>query len=551
MTTKTRSRSSSRPFRKPRRTDGPHYARFASRYCRHTKGVFAGRPLELEAFQSSRWDELLELGADGRRIYSTSVDGRPRKNYKSTELAAGALYLAGPDGEPEADVFLGASARDQAEVVFGQARSMVQSKASDLDRFFDAKQTVIRYPRTSGSIRKVSADGYTAHGLNPHAVVLDELHAFRTEGQLELYRAMTTGQALRRDPLVMTITTAGFDKATLLGELYDAALKLPDAHRYGKHGALFVGRDRDAGLLFSWYGAPEGSDIENRELWLECNPAEHVTLEYLERQWKLAQTGAGGLTVNDFCRLHLNMWTAAKDRWILDEDWKLTRSGIAIPARARIYVGVDASITYDTTAVAWGHRLEDGRVVHRCRVWSTRQDIPHDVFVPGGRIDLELIEDFVAGELATIYAIEALVYDPRFFEDTATRLSKRGVRVAPMQQGSADMYDATQHFYSDVRERRVLTAEDAGGDVLERHVQATAAVKTERGYKLSKLRSSRPIDATVAVVMEHALARGNVGVSAYNDRDLLVIGGDDGFEDIVADMAEDGDYDLEDDRLDE
>lgn len=526
MSSTTTRRRSSSPFRRPRSTDGPHFERFSHRFCRHTKGRFAGKRLDFEPFQRAKWNEALEVNTKtGRRVYTLVVDGRPRKNYKSTECAAAGLYFAGPDGEPEADVFLGASARDQADVVFGQAASMVTSSSSDLDNYFEAQRTVIRYPQTNGSIRKVSADGYTAHGLNPHAVILDELHAFRTEGQLELYRAMTTGHALRRDPFITSITTAGYDKATLLGELYDSALKLSDVARFGRHECLLVARDRDAGFLLTWYGAPEGADVESRDVWREANPAAAVELDFLEQQWRLAQTGVGGFTVNDFCRLHLNMWTASKDRWISDEDWRLTRSSSAIPAGGTIIAGVDASITYDTTAVAWGHRLEDDRVVHRARVWSTRQDVPHDVYVPGGRIDLEIVEDFLV-ELSRLYALDFVVYDPRFFEQSAQRLSNRGLRVSPMTQGSAEMYDATQRFYSDVRERRVLTAEGDEGDVLMRHVQATAAVKTERGYKLSKLRSARPIDATVAVVMEHAPLAAGAGQSIYSTRDLLVFGED-------------------------
>jgi phage terminase large subunit-like protein len=494
-----------RPFRNPKLTSGPHFASYLETYCRHTKGELAGHAVTFEAWQREIWNDALEIDAKtGRRRVRYLLSGRPRKNYKSAECAGAALYLASADGEIEPEVYLGSGAKEQAGIVFKQALGFIQANP-DLSRLFQGRRTYIRCPSTRGEITRVSAEGRLQHGLNPHGVVLDELHAFTTDAQIELFTALTTADALRQAAFIAAITTAGFDLETLLGEEYQAAMKFPDVVRFGKHGCLTVARDPETRSLMVWYGAPEGADVESPEVWRECNPAETLPLEFLKRQFAVARRGGKkNMNINDFCRLHLNMWTAAKDRWITDEEWARGASAEKLPK-----------------AVDWAYALPDGRVVHRKRVWSAREEIEHDVFCPGGRVDLEDVELFITDDLAKRFKIRELVYDPRFFQETAQRIAKRGIRAAELYQGSSVMADALQTFYSDVKSGLVL--HDPDDTVFDSHIRATAGQMTERGWKISKLKSSKPIDATVASVMAHSRAA-RKKKRAYEGRGLLVIG---------------------------
>jgi phage terminase large subunit-like protein len=144
------------------------------------------------------------------------------------------------------------------------------------------------------------------------------------------------------------------------------------------------------------------------------------------------------------------------------------------------------------------HRFEDGRVAVRARVWSARQDAAHHVYVAGGRIQNVLVEGFIADELAERYTVREVVFDPRFFDDQAERLSARGLQVIEFAQQSEMMRGAEQRFYAAATGG---TISHDGDRMLAQHVEATAAQPTERGWRVYKLRSASPIDACTAAIM--------------------------------------------------
>src|SRR5207342_1107432 len=98
---------------------------------------------------------------------------------------------------------------------------------------------------------------------------------------------------------------------------------------------------------------------------------------------------------------------------------------------ADVFVGVDASWTNDATAVAVAHKLEDGRVVLRCHVWSALAGTEAHTHVYGGRIDFGAVEDYIAS-LAQRYRVREVVFDPDFFARSAELLSEQGLLVAPI-----------------------------------------------------------------------------------------------------------------------
>lgn len=480
-------------------TEGRRVATFFRRYLRHTKGEFAGRPLEFEDWQRWLVDEVFRTGDDGRRAYTEAWIGLPRKNAKSTLCAGFGLYLLGPDDEPGAEVYTAAGSAEQANIVFGQARSFIDSDYAEprLRELFIPRLTVIRSPRNAGFLRRLAADGKMNHGLNPHGTIIDELHAWVTDRQEANYEALTTAQGARSRPMTLIISTAGDDPETILGRAHKAALEDPRIERVGDSwqecgAGLLVLRDPGTRRLFVWWGAGDDADIDDPAVWRAANPASWVSTEFLRRQRENPNVPEAS-----FRKLHLNQFVKARSSWLPWGTW----AGMTSPLGhdRRIAVGVDVGLTGDTTAVTWAGRADDGsdRLVVRSRVWSARDDVPHDVFVPGGRVELAPVEEFIRG-LAREHVVDRLHYDPRFFERSAQLLSDEGMTVAPLVQSSAPMADAYQEFYQDARLGRIA---HNGDPVLAAHVESTAAVLTERGWQVRKLRSNRRIDACVSACM--------------------------------------------------
>lgn len=470
-------------------TQGDHFADFCRTYLRHTKGRWAGQPVELESFQLNLMREVLRLDPDtGRRVYRTCLVGLPRKSGKSTLAAALGLYMLTADGEAGAEVIIAAGSREQASIVFDQARGFVEGSPL-LGDFCDAQRFVILGP-DGGVMKRIAADGRLQHGLNPSAIIADELHAWTTPRQEELYAALTTGSHAREEPLTFIITTAGFDKATVLGRLYDEAVRMDDVERTD---GLTVARNEAAGFLMWWYGLREDEPADDVGLWEASNPASWITTDVLAQQ-------AASPTLDElaFRRLHLNQWTKARDSWFPAGQWESLKSDEKIPDDADVFVGVDVGLVHDTTAVAVAYRGEDGRVIVRARVWAARDDAVAHQVLPGGRVDLSIIEEHIRS-IAERFRVVELVYDPRFFDRSADMLANEGMTVAPIEQGSRRMLEAYSRFYTAVNEGRVT---HDGDKVLAQHVESVQGVMTDKGWKISRPRSQR-IDAAVACVMAH------------------------------------------------
>lgn len=500
------------------RTDGGWFAEFTERFCTLTKPPNAGEPFVLEPHERAFFDDALKFDDAGRRVYTTALAGWPRKQGKTTTLGALSLAQASSaEGEPWPDIPMAAGSRGQAGELFGHARAFVEANTV-LAAEFDPLKTAIERRDGNGTIWRIAADGKLQHSLNPYVVIADELHAWTTPKQEELYAALKTAFGARDDGLMLIITTAGWDKNTILGQLYTNASEHPDVERRADMGSGgFVLRDKVGRVLVHWYGISPGTTIDDLDDWAAANPASWRTRDRIA-----ADLADPSLDESSKRRLYGNQWTAAKNAWITPERWAELRDPAAtsetewwIPEGALVTVGADAAVTYDTTAVGWAW-MNDGKCHVRARVWSARQDAPHHVLHPG-RIDNEAgAEAFVRDELLSKFSVSEVAYDPRYFEDQAKRLAELGPMVFPVAPDSKLMREAINGFYRGVVEGTIV---HDGDPILAAHVAAAVAVKTEAGstWKLDKGKASNPMDALIAVILAAWRAmRGEDGVWVSN-----------------------------------
>jgi phage terminase large subunit-like protein len=473
--------------------DGAAVADFFAAHLTHTKGPAAGQPFELEPWQRDFVNEFYRRDEEGRRIYRLGVLGVPRGNGKSPLAAGLGLYeLLTRRDSP--DVFCAAGSRDQARIVFNFARAFVET--GPLLDMVNVGRSELVYPDGIGSMRVVSAEGSLQFGHSVSAAIIDEAHVFTTQKQADLWEAMETALHKRVDSFMLGITTAGADRTTLLGHLYESALANLSLER--PHECLTIGRDEDNGVLFWWYAAPETAELDDEGTWRAANPASWVDLRDLRRQ-----RNSPGTSESAFRRLHLNQWTVGEDVWITPSRWAACRSEEAIPEDARVFIGVDASYTGDATAVAWGWRNDEGTVVLRARVWSAIETTPAHVHVAGGHISFDAVEDFIT-ELGQLYKVREVVYDPAFFARSSELLAARGLPVASLDQRSAPMREAWSQFYEAVNAQALA---HEGDPILTAHVlNAAAHIDPAGHWKVRKIKQTHKIDGLVAAVIAYSRA---------------------------------------------
>jgi len=443
---------------------GERVADFATRYVVQTKGRWAGEPLKLERWQRSFLDELFLVDGDGRRVYREALLGVGRKNGKSTLAAAIALYGLLGLGEEGAEVYSAAASRDQARVVFDQAAAFVE--ASPLLRdWLKPMRSAIVCESTGGVYRVLSSDGPLQHGLNPSLVVIDELWAHKSP---ELFYALTTGQLARLDPLVVSITTAGWDRDTIAWQAYERGRALAD------QGADAMRAER---FLFRWFEAPDGCRVDDPEAWAAANPSSWVDHDDLARE-------ARRLPEPVFRRLHLNQWTDSEDSWVSAGDWDACRGDVRLDEADELWVGVDIGVKRDSSAI-----VEAGWVEDRLHVRATVLTPS-----PGRPVAVADVRELVAGMAGD--RVREIDFDPHAFRESAQELEERGLPMVEFAPNNARMVPASEKLYELIRERRLV---HDGDPVLRSHILAAEAQMTERGQRISKRKSRAHIDACMAL----------------------------------------------------
>jgi phage terminase large subunit-like protein len=469
----------------------------------HTKGAFAGQTFHLRPWQVRILKRLFKKRPDRVRQYRTCLLMLPRKNGKTELAAALAIYGLLADGEQGAEVYSAAADKDQASLVFGVAAQMIRNDpALNAECYIvDSQKRIVH--RTSGSFyRAISAEAYSKHGFNASMVIYDELHAAPSR---ELYDVLSTSMGARKQPLLLAISTAGFDRHSILWELYQHATKVAD------HPAL------DPTFLPILYEAPAAADWTSEKVWRKANPALGDFRSLEEMQIACARAREIPAQENNFRRLYLNQWTEQSSRWIQMAAWDACQQPItrASLRGRRCYVGMDLSSTTDLTALVGVFPDEDGFDVlaqcfvpaDRIRERSRRDKVPYDQWardgwlpaIAGPAIDYEVVRQALLVWCAD-FDVQFVAFDPWNATDLVSRLEKQdGIRCVPMRQGFASLSAPTKSLEKAILARQLR---HDGHPVLRWCVSNVAVDSDPAGnLKPSKVASTERIDAVVALVM--------------------------------------------------
>jgi phage terminase large subunit-like protein len=273
----------------------------------HTKGPFARQAFDLRPWQKDIIKQLFKTGRDGRRRYRVCLLMLPRKNGKTEIAAALAIYFLLFDGEIGGEVYSAAADKDQASLVFNVAAQMVRNdeELSAQCEIIDSQKRIVH--RRSGSFyRAISAEAYSKHGFNASVVIYDELHAAPNR---ELWDVLTTSQGARSQPLTLAISTAGYDRGSILWELYAHAKKVRENPSI------------DPTFLPILFEAEISADWTDEKVWKKANPALGDFRSLEEMRIAAARAKEIPAQENTFRRLYLNQWTEQASRWISMPTW--------------------------------------------------------------------------------------------------------------------------------------------------------------------------------------------------------------------------------------
>lgn len=467
-----------------RRGDGPDVVDFIETLCVVTKDTFAGpsgSPLQLRPWQHKLLGHLFARRADGRRRHRVALVGEPRKNGKSG-LGAG-IALDGLFEGTGAEVYSCAGDKEQARIVFGDARRMVEN-SPDLSEAIRVYKDALEVPSTGSVYRCLSAEAFTKEGLSPTRVLFDELHVQPND---ELFNVMALAAGARVDPLLIGITTAGVKT--------DSSGRDSVCYRLFQYGQkIAAGEEVDPSFFMAWWGAPDEADHRLAATWAMANPAFGDLIDPEDFEAAVKRTPEA-----EFRTKRLNQWVNTAQTWLPAGAWDACcgEQG-AIEDGAEVCLGFDGSFNGDSTALVV---VSCGEVPHVDVVasWEKPSDAGGDWTVP-----ILEVEDAIR-QACRRWTVREIVCDPYRWGRTYQVLEEEGLPVVEFPQSPARMIPATTRFYEAVMNRSLT---HSGDPRLARHL-SNCVIKTDsRGSRLSKdaRNSPRKIDLAVAAVMAHERA---------------------------------------------
>ena len=309
---------------------------FIERFCKHSKGEWAGHPIQLELFQKAYVSALFGFvdKDTGLRRFRETLFVVGRKNGKSTLLAGIALYMLIGDHEPGPEIYSVATKKDQARIIFDETRNMV-SQSPQLKALIRKRKADLYCDSVMGKMQALGKNSDTLDGLNANCVIMDELHGVRDRN---LYEVMKQSQSARRQPLMIMITTAGTVRECIFDDMYAYAKNIID------------GTVKDDTFLPVIYELDGKEEWKNPNAWQKANPGlgsikKTADLEVKVNRAKNSPNDLKGILVKDF-----NVRETSASAW-LSFDAINNESRFQIERFRNSYAigGADLSITTDLT----------------------------------------------------------------------------------------------------------------------------------------------------------------------------------------------------------
>lgn len=312
---------------------------FIERFCRHSKGEWAGQPVRLELFQKAFMQALFGFvdRETGLRRYREAFFLVGRKNGKSTLLAGLALYMLIADGEGGAEVYSTATKYAQARLLFDECHNMVK-QSPDLSRHMKKRKSDLYYVPGMAKLQPLSRNSDSLDGLNASFVIMDELHGVKDRN---LYEVMRQSQSARRQPLLVMITTAGTVRECIFDDMYNHACAVAD-------GAI-----TDDTFLPILYELDRRDEWIEPGAWMKANPSLGTIKKTDDLTIKVQRAKQNPVELSGVLCKEFNIRETVQSAWLSFDAINCTDTFDMEEFRGAYCIGgVDLSITTDLTCAS-------------------------------------------------------------------------------------------------------------------------------------------------------------------------------------------------------
>lgn len=489
------------------------------------KGPEAGKPITLMPWQKFAYANIFGFKEreTGARRFRQGAIFVPKGNGKTTISAPLAMYMTFGEDEGGAEGYAAAVTRDQARILFDTAQHMVR-RSPEMQREWGVAVRVnaIYQEHSASRFIPISSDAKALDGLNVAVAVLDEIGSHRTA---EVYDALMTATGKRRQPFVLSISTATSNNSGIGKQIWDYL------------GRVLAGGQDDDRLFGIIYSIDDTDDPWDEATWIKANPGWGRSVQPDAIRAIMRQARNNPAQEASARTRHLNVWIGA------DEALFSTRAWNACGDRdlrlddfegQECHLALDLASKTDLAALVMVFpRAETYAVFARCYLneaavmearnpsypgWAASNEL---VITPGNETDFGMIEDDVT-DLCRRFKVLSLAYDPWGSTQLAQRLSAQGVPCIEFRSNTQNFSEPTKELEAAMRAGRLR--HDMNGPLgwcvgnVVGHYDARGNVYPR------KQRPEQKIDGAIALIMGIARCMNNVNTrSVYETRGLLVI----------------------------
>lgn len=486
---------------------------FIEKYCRHSKGKWAGKPVKLELFQKAFIQALFGfIDKDtGIRKYKKGALFIGRKNGKSTMDSGLANFMLTKDGEGGAEVYSVATKKDQAKVVWDEAKRMIK-KSPALNKRIRCLVGGIFYDETESFLKALASDSNSLDGLNAHFVICDEVHAWKDKNLLDV---MYDSMSAREQPMLLETSTMGTIRESVFDNEYEYFSEIIAGYE-GKSNVV------DETVLPVIYELDNPNEWQDEKKWYKANPGLGTikNIKDLRDKVNRAKNNPTEL-VNLLCK-DFNIRQNEQDRWV-SFDIANNEATFDMEEIFDTYAigGVDLSSTTDLTCATL-------LIVKHGKKYVLQQ-----YFIPSERLEFKIKDDKIPYDkwekrgLVTIcegakvnysdvtqwflrmndeYKISTLWigYDPWNTQYWVEEMKDYGFEMVEVRQGAKTMSNPMKQLEADLIEKNV----NYNNNPILKWCLCNTAVKRDENDNIRPIKGQKQrarIDGTVSLIIAYCV----------------------------------------------
>lgn len=479
---------------------------FVENFCHHHEGELAPQRIKLELWQKATLSLIFGIvDENGLRVFREVFLVVARKNGKTLFAAAIAAYCTFLDGEYGGRIYFAAPKLEQAYLCFEAYHQMILQEP-ELNTMAQKRRTDIYFKETNTTAKALAFNAQKSDGLNISVCIADECASWKGDAGLKFYEVIKSSFGARKQPLLLSISTAGYQNDGIYDELMKRSTR------------VLRGESLESRLLPILYTIDEPTKWNDINELRKSNPnlGVSVSVDYMLEEIAIAE---GSLSKrNEFLCKYCNIKQSGSQAWL---DAQVIEKATGEPLKMEDFTnsyavaGIDLSQTTDLTAAVCVIE-KSGKLNVFAHFWlpseriadaTQRDGVPYEIYIqrgflsPSGEnfVDYADVYNYMIS-LVKDYQIYPLMtgYDRYSSQYLVKGLEADGYRLDSVYQGD-NLWGTMNNLEGLLKDGKINIGDN---DLLKSHLLNSAVkMSTERGRgRLVKINQYAHVDGTAALL---------------------------------------------------